>query len=96
MIGPVFVDSNVLIYSVDATEPEKQSRAKRWLELLWLTRSGRLSFQVLQEFYVNVTRATGAAMPAGDAREVARSLLAWRPVRVGAGEIEAAWSIQDR
>jgi predicted nucleic acid-binding protein len=96
MTGLVFVDSNVLVYSVDETEPDKQTRAAEWLKRLWSTRAGRLSFQVLQEFYVNVTRATGIAMPAADAREIARSLLAWQPVRIGAGELEAAWSLQDR
>lgn len=96
MTGLVFVDSSVFVYSVDATEPEKRTRAADWLEHLWSTRTGRLSFQVLQELYVNVTRAAGIAMPAADAREIVRSLLAWQPVRVGAAEVEAAWSLQDR
>ena len=31
MIGPVFVDTNVLVYRHDASDPVKQSRAHDWL-----------------------------------------------------------------
>lgn len=96
MTARVFVDSNVLVYSLDTTEADKQHRAAGWMEFLWSSRRGRLSFQVLQEFYVNVTRKVRAPVEPDDARQVVRSLLAWQPLSVGAGEIEAAWAIQDR
>ncbi len=41
MAGPVFVDSNVLVYWLDASEPEKQRHAQTWLQYLWPNRSGR-------------------------------------------------------
>ena len=43
-------------------------------------RSGRLSTQVLNEFYVNVTRKLKPAMPQGDARaRVRRYAAGWNP-----------------
>ena len=51
----VFVDTNVLLYSRDASEPEKQQLAMAWMKHLWASQTGRLSFQVIQEFYATVT-----------------------------------------
>jgi predicted nucleic acid-binding protein len=36
MIAPVFVDTNVLVYARDASEPSKKTRAAEWLRELWL------------------------------------------------------------
>ena len=52
----VFVDTNVLVYARDAAAGEKQSRAAAWMVYLWRGRTGRVSFQVLQEYYVTLTR----------------------------------------
>ena len=56
MGAKVFVDTNILVYCRDASEPEKQQKAMAWMTRLWETGCGRLSFQVLQEFYVTVTQ----------------------------------------
>ena len=56
MTAPLFVDTNLLVYSRDARDAAKQERAAEWLDFLWDTRRGRLSRQVLQEYYVTVTR----------------------------------------
>ena len=48
----VFVDTNVLVYRFDAGKPKRQKAADAWVARLWEIRSGRLSFQVLREFYV--------------------------------------------
>ena len=92
----VFVDTNVLVYSRDSTEPDKQQAAMEWLELLWAQKSGRVSFQVLQEFYVTVTRKLKPGLSRDDARDDIRSLLVWKPIPTDAKVIEAAWSVQDR
>jgi hypothetical protein len=52
MSAGTFVDTNVLVYVRDASEPRKQNQAEAWMRYLWKTRTGKLSFQVLQEFYV--------------------------------------------
>ena len=56
MTAPRFADTNLLVYSRDARDAAKQERAREWLDVLWDTRRGRLGRQVLQEYYVTVTR----------------------------------------
>lgn len=92
----VFVDTNVLVYWRDATEPRKQQRAREWLAGLWEHAAGRISYQVLQEFYVTVTRKLDPALPPAEAREDVRTFMAWRPPVPDAGLMERAWSLQDR
>ena len=96
MSGRVFVDTNVLVYSRDSTEAGKQRLALDWLTHLWKERAGRVSFQVLQEFYVTVTDKLDPGMDPATARRDVRSLLAWNPVPVDARMVEIAWTVQDR
>lgn len=93
---PVFVDTNVLVYARDASEPEKQPQAAAWIDHLWRTRTARLSFQVLQEYYATTTRKLAPGLTPEQARADVRDLLAWRPVSVGTELLEAAWSVEDR
>ncbi|MYG35849.1 MAG: PIN domain-containing protein, partial [Gemmatimonadetes bacterium] len=51
----VFVDTNVFVYRHDRGDPAKQARADEWIAHLARSRTGRLSFQVLQELYVTLT-----------------------------------------
>ena len=96
MTGKVFVDTNVLVYCRDASEPDKQEHAQAWLSALWERRTGRLSFQELQEFYVTVTAKLEPGFPPELARLDVRNLLAWKPVAVDARVLEEAWRLQDR
>jgi predicted nucleic acid-binding protein len=93
---PVFVDTNVLVYARDAAETAKQPKAKAWLEHLWRTRTGRLSYQVLAEFYVTVTQKLDPGLTAEEARADVRSLAAWRPIVIDEATLEEAWGLQDR
>jgi predicted nucleic acid-binding protein len=96
MSAKVFVDTNVLVYCRDASEPEKQARAAAWMAVLWEQRSGRLSFQVLKEYYVTVTAKLSPGLPRELARLEVRALLAWRPHPADARLLEGAWLLQDR
>ncbi len=96
MTATIFVDTNVLVYRRDSAQGEKQAQAEAWMERLWAARSGRLSYQVLQEYYVTVTSKLKPGLDAVSARNDVRSLLAWHPVTIDAGVVEAAWVIQDR
>lgn len=91
-----FVDTNVPVYAADTSHPDKQPRAAAWMAYLWRTRSGRVSFQVLQEYYVTVTRKLVPGMPREAARSDVRSLLAWNPLPVEATVVEEAWMIEER
>jgi predicted nucleic acid-binding protein len=94
MIAPVFVDSNVFLYAMDQANLKKQEAARNWRAELWKNRRGRISFQVLNEFYVNAVRKLPEARD--EARSEVRDLLAWNPVTADAALLEAGWKIQDR
>jgi predicted nucleic acid-binding protein len=94
MTAPVFVDSNVFLYAVDEADPVKQQAARAWRAELWKSRRGRVSFQVLGEFYVNAVRLLPKARE--EARAEVRDLLAWNPVVTDAVLLDHGWKIQDR
>jgi predicted nucleic acid-binding protein len=77
MSDVIFVDSNILIYAHDADAGPKRERASHKLKQLWESGAGRLSVQVLQEFYVNVTRKLATPVARSTAREVIRSYGTW-------------------
>ncbi|RPI57926.1 MAG: PIN domain-containing protein [Acidobacteria bacterium] len=72
-----FVDTNILVYAHDRDAGSKRDRAVRLLEELWESGNGRLSVQVLQEFYVSVTRKLATPVARSLAREVIGSYGAW-------------------
>lgn len=96
MTDPVFVDTNVLVYARDDSEPRKKSRAAKWMKHLWSAQRGRASFQVLLEFYVTVTRKLSPGLPVEQARKDVNNLLAWHPVPVDSAVLEAGWRVQDK
>jgi predicted nucleic acid-binding protein len=94
MTAPVFVDTNVLLYALDPADLKKQQAARAWRERLWKNRLGRVSFQVLQEFYVKASQKWPGARD--EARAEVKDLLAWQPVMVDAAILERGWKLQDR
>ena len=56
MAAAFLIDTNVLVYALDAEDPEKQLRSLEVLDLLRSERSAAVSSQVLAEFFVAVTR----------------------------------------
>jgi len=92
----VFVDTNVLVYARDSRDPVKQAQAETWVRFLWESRRGRLSSQVLHEYYETVTRKLNPGMERIAAREDIRALRCWEE-RADAGLVlEQAWVVQDR
>jgi predicted nucleic acid-binding protein len=77
MSAVVFVDTNILIYAHDADAGSKRASAEAILRELWESGAGRLSVQVLQEFYVNATRKLTTPVAHLFAREVVTSYGAW-------------------
>jgi predicted nucleic acid-binding protein len=94
MSAPVFVDTNVLLYALDTAEPKKHQAAASWRSELWRSRRGRLSYQVLQEFYVQAVRKDPSRAEA--ARAEVRDLFSWEPVALDGSVIETAWNLQGR
>ena len=95
----VFVDTNILLYAHDKDAGIKQERAAERLRELWESESGRLSTQVLQEFYVNVTQKIKKPLGLDPAREVVRNYALWveSPITprtiVRASEISEIWRL---
>ena len=96
MSAIVFVDTNVLVYARDRTDAEKHQRAMEWLAALWQSRAGRLSWQVLQEYYVTTTRKLDPPRQLADVREDVASLTTWRPIAVDLRTMDIAWHVEDR
>jgi len=96
MTVPVFVDTNVFVYRHDLSDPVKQKLAEQWIEQLASTRTGRLSYQVLQELFATLTRARGPRFPHSEARQIVEMLAAWKPIQADLGLLQRAWAIQER
>jgi predicted nucleic acid-binding protein len=94
MSGKTFVDSNVLIYAHDSKAGVKRRIAQSILRELWTEEGGILSMQVLQEFYVNVTRKIPSPLPKELARVVVSNYTAWCTETTPA-EISVAFRIED-
>ena len=94
MSDKTFVDSNILIYAHDVDAKAKYHTAKDVLRDLWSQRTGVLSVQVLQEFYVNVTRKIASPLSKEEARLVINSYTVWC-TETTAAEIATAFRIED-
>jgi len=81
-----FVDINVLLYSFDARETVKCAQARRWLDYLWRTGEGRMSWQVLHEFYANAIRKL--RVPPIEVREAVSLFSRWRPGGINFAVVE--------
>jgi len=95
MKDKVFVDSNVLIYAHDLDARDKHLRAVEVVRGLWENRNGILSTQVLQEFYVNVTRKIPEPLPRSKAREVARNYSLWQTETIHPVDVVRASEIEE-
>lgn len=94
MNGKTFVDTNVLIYAHDVDSKSKHAIARDILLELWSARTGVLSMQVLQEFYVNVTRKIRSPLPKESARLVVSSYSIWC-TETAPAEFSVAFRIED-
>lgn len=91
-----FVDTNVLVYARHANEPGKQPVAAGWIEYLWESNAGRVSTQILNEYYVTVTRKLDPPVSIVDARADIADLAGWQPIGIDEELISKAWDVEDR
>lgn len=96
MTAKSFVDTNILLYARDASEPEKQPLAESLLRDLWKNRTGRLSTQVLSEYYVNVTGKLDPGLSPEEAWEDIDNLRLWNPQPIDFPVLEYGYKIQLR
>ena len=97
MNARIFVDTNVLVYAYDRSEPGKQHLAFTLLDRLAITKVGMISTQVLAEFFVSVTRKIAAPLSAGDAyQRVSNYLQSWTVLDMtGMVVLEAIRGVRD-
>jgi predicted nucleic acid-binding protein len=93
---PVFVDTNILLYARDTRDQRKQAAAQAWLEHLARARQGRISTQVLFEFYAAATHSGKLSLPTAKARADVEALAHWCPVASDATLWREAWRLADR
>lgn len=97
MSDRIFVDTNVLVYAYDRSEPEKQRRALEMLDRLAVTGAGMISTQVLSEFFVAVTQKIAAPLTVDEAYDRLKNYLqSWTVVDLtGMIVLESARGVRD-
>jgi predicted nucleic acid-binding protein len=90
MASRTFFDTNVLVYLFDADAPGKQSLARDALRRGHERGAVVISTQVLQEFFVTVTRKLARPLPAREAEAALRGLMELSVVQIDPDLILAA------
>jgi predicted nucleic acid-binding protein len=85
-----FVDTNVLVYAHDKSAGRRHDVAKKLVRRLWESGRGGPSVQVLQEFYVTVTKKTRRPLDPEEARQVLHDLALWRTFTPEAADVLGA------
>ncbi|WP_019570244.1 MULTISPECIES: PIN domain-containing protein [unclassified Thioalkalivibrio] len=96
MSDKVFVDTNILLYAHDLDAGDRHDRAEQVIRQLWDTGGAIISIQVLQEFYVNVTRKVADPLPPGEARRMIEAYRAWQVECPDTKAVLRASEIQER
>lgn len=90
---PAFVDTNILVYAFDRAEGRRRHLAASLIEQLTVSNRLRLSTQVLQEFFVTVTRKIRRPITPSKALEVMDDFAVWPVFLVDYEAIREAGSI---
>ncbi len=96
MSGNIFVDTNILVYSRDLSEPVKQAAALARLTDLWQEGTGRISTQVCNEYYTIVTQKLKPGLSKDEAWQDVEALFAWQPLAVDRKVLIKAKTCQSR
>lgn len=91
-----FVDSNVLVYAHSRASAEKRDRASKLLDRLWVSGGGCVSIQVLQEFFVVVTRKVPQPLSIGEASEIVEDYSRWNVYCPEPKDLSAAIDVHKR
>jgi predicted nucleic acid-binding protein len=91
-----FVDANILVYAFDASAGKKRVAAEQLLSGLWETGTGCLSVQVLQEFFVTVTRKVAQPLSVDEAADRIREFTTWKVFAPTAEDVLAAIALHQQ
>lgn len=92
----VFVDTNVIVYAYDKDAGEKHGIAVDIMKDLWLSGLGTISTQILQEFFVTLTKKISAPLDISVVRETVRRLSKWDVLPIDVETIIRATELQER
>lgn len=95
----IFLDTNILVYAHDLDAGDKHDVAAKIIYQLWESKNGVLSTQVLQEFYVTLTKKMPRPLNKMATRKILKEYFSWQMVIndlqiiFQASEIEEAYNI---
>ncbi len=90
-----FVDTNVLLYAYDASSVERHGRAVDLVGRLGRNRTGAISVQILQEFYVNTVSKIAVRLTPSEARRRLNAFSRWTVHSPAAADVIAATAISE-
>lgn len=96
MTGKQFVDTNILVYAHDTGDKRKHETARDLIRALWESGSGVISTQVVQEFYVNITKKTARPLKPKQAQRTVSDYLRWDVIVNTGDSIVQAFDIESR
>jgi predicted nucleic acid-binding protein len=96
MKDKVFLDTNILIYAHDIDAGIKHDVALSILKTIWQEETGIISTQVIQEFYVNVTRKIPNPITPVQARGIILNYFSWQVEAVEPHTILSASEIEEK
>ena len=96
MSDKIFVDTNILIYAHDINSGLKHDTAVKVITDLWERANGILSNQVLQEFYIVVTKKMPKPTSLPEARVIIKNYLKWQIEENNSNSILRASEIQEK
>ena len=91
-----FVDTSILVCAHDESAGAKRDQARTLLEQLWESREGCLGVQVLQEFFVTITRKIARPPGTETAREIVAGFSRWHVYVPAADDVLGAIGIHQR
>ncbi len=92
----IFLDTNVLVYAYDISSGKKHDTARDIVTDLWNSRNGTLSIQVLQEFFVSITKKIPNPLDLKTASDIIRDFLLWEIIDNDGELLLTAMDIQAR
>ena len=95
-VARAFVDTNVLVYAHDTTSGAKRERALDLVGGLWRSQTGCLSIQVLQEFFVTVTRRIPARVDCATAAAAVADFAKWTTHAPASADVLSAIDVHAR
>lgn len=96
MTEQIFVDTNILIYAHDIDAGSRHQSAQARIKELWQAGNGVISIQVLQEFYINITRKIPVPLPRLQARGLVETYAVWKVVTPNFADVLKASEIEER